>query len=276
MLFFGKHPFLQKKITASLISSNNSFTAWLSNHDSLLTVVVLFSLVAVLIPFGNVPLARAATQISYNCGDPSADVHCYGQVTWGGANGADTRITLHRMNGGNGFVTTEMWLGTSDTAYWVEAGIASDASFRVSDATAFFWADNRPNGGGYHNHYSSFLSSSDWSQPNALVRITRSGSSSWNLSVTDNVTSLTGTSTNNNITIGIINIGTELAGTSGASEPTNHFIDNRWLNSSGNFQYQTVNGSRKDNSPLSSNWTTPPSSSSTGGNFYTCIAGSGC
>ncbi|MEO8970834.1 MAG: hypothetical protein ABI406_04440 [Ktedonobacteraceae bacterium] len=221
---------------------------------------------------------HAAPQISYNCvtNPKSTSGHCYGLQFWGGANGADTRITLHQTNGGQGFVDNEMWLVTSSFNYWVEAGIKSSYAFRFSDASVFFWADSRPNGGGYAEHYSTYLTGSDYSQANALTRITRSGTSSWNVLVNDNVTLLTGTSINNNITIGYIEIGMEVYGNGGANALTNHFTNNRWLNGS-NFQYQNNDGDFTEIFlPVSAGWTTDPPHSSTGGDWHTCIPGSGC
>src|SRR5436305_1038715 len=100
---------------------------------------------------------HAAPLITYNCVNNSKDPsgHCYGLQWWGGANGADTRITLHSTSGGNGFVNNEMWLTT--LTYWVEAGVKSDTRFNPPDSSVFFWADNRPNGGGYAEHYSVIL-----------------------------------------------------------------------------------------------------------------------
>lgn len=266
----------QKTATTTSEGSNHLSGGWFSDQDSLL-LVVLFILALVFVPFGTVSHVHAATQISYSCGDLSSG-HCYGVKFWGGANGADTRITLHPTNGGNdGFVNTEMWLQSSDTSYWVEAGIRSCSCFNVVDGSMFFWADSRPNGGGYHEHFSNYLYSTDWSQPNALVRITRSGTSSWNVSVNDNVTLLTGTSADNNITIGYIEVGMELAGTSGAYAPLNYFTNNRWMDNSGYFHYQTNDGTgQSQNGPIFSGWATAPTSSSTGGSWYACIGGSGC
>lgn len=226
--------------------------------------------------FHQVGGVRAIPQISYNCvnNPQSQSGHCYGVQSWGGANGADTRITLHAISGGNDFVNNEMWLQTSGATYWVEAGVKSDYSFFPADSSVFFWADNRP-GGGYSEHYSVTLTSGDYSKPNTLTRITRSGTSNWNVSVNDGYTSLTGTSTNNNITIGNINIG-EVSGNANASAPVNHFTNNRWLNGS-NFQYQNNDGvGTKIISPVSAGWTTDPLHSSTGGDWHTCITGSGC
>lgn len=219
---------------------------------------------------------QAASQNSYNCetNSHSGSGHCYGVQFWGGANGADTRITLHAISGGNGFANNELWLITSGATYWVEAGVKSNYDFFPADSSVFFWADNRP-GGGYAEHYSTTLTGGDYSKPNTLTRITRSGSSNWNVSVNDGYTSLTGTSTNNNITIGDIEMGMEVYGNANAAAPVNHFTNNRWWN--GNFNYQTNDGvGTSVFSPVSAGWTTEPIYSSTGGDWYTCIPGSGC
>jgi hypothetical protein len=50
-----------------------------------------------------------------------------------------------------------MWLATTDTTfnYWVEEGITEGEHYdgTCGNGDQFFWADNRPNGGGYHEHY---------------------------------------------------------------------------------------------------------------------------
>ena len=244
-------------------------------YGSAFILALLFVFLAPFL-FHQVGGVRAVPQNSYNCVTNPKDKsgHCYGTQWWGGANGADTRITLHSTSGGNGFVNNEMWL--SNLTYWVEAGVKSDTRFNPPDSSVFFWADNRPNGGGYAEHYSIILTGGDWSKPNTLTRITRSGTSNWNVSVNDGYTSLTGTSTNNNISISYIMIGMEVYGNANAAAPVNHFTDNRWLNGS-NFQYQGNDGVNTEvYLPVSAGWTTDPLHSSTGGDWYTCIPGSGC
>lgn len=233
---------------------------------------------------------KASLPLSWNCGDPN-NGHCYGIHFWGGANGADTRISLNTsLNGGStyndlasySFVTTEMWLQTAATgannsnAYWVEAGIISEYAYTSSAFPFYFWADKRPNGGGFAFHYLSNIAYSG----NALVRITRSGSSNWNVLIQDSNGSLTGVSTANNFSVANIVVGTELHNDyQTAHEPNIYYTNNRWENNSGQFVYQGNDGTGANViSPVRADWYNgqDPPHSSTGGVWYSCILGYGC
>ncbi|GIH15838.1 hypothetical protein [Rugosimonospora africana] len=86
--------------------------------------------------------------------------HCYGEVeyysssaVYGLNQGLDVRC-LGPMGAStsSNFVTEEMWLATNNGSgnYWVETGMAYGAP--QGSTRYWFWADNRPNGGGYHEH----------------------------------------------------------------------------------------------------------------------------
>ena len=126
---------------------------WLGS-SAIVTLVLLWTIL-----FSPFHVFAASTQaqhqkqatLSYNCTTNPAQTsgHCYAIQSWGGANGADTRILVDAsLYGGccNGdFVDTEMWLITADRNYWVEAGVTSDQS--LGNGSNVFWADNRPGGG---------------------------------------------------------------------------------------------------------------------------------
>jgi hypothetical protein len=86
--------------------------------------------------------------------------HCYGIAYWPNSStnyGSAGDIYFHCLYDGspsNSFTDEEMWNGTNNSgnlAYWVEAG---GAYGYPNGATRYwFWADNRPNGGLYHEHY---------------------------------------------------------------------------------------------------------------------------
>ncbi len=227
---------------------------------------------------------KVAHPFGWSCGDPN-NGHCYGTQYWGGANGADTQISLNTsLNGGGGpndnagesFVTTELWLNSPNYTYWVEAGVISQLRLTGDVFPSYFWADNRPNGGGFSFHY---LTREAYSG-NVLVRITRSGSSNWNVLLRDNLGSLTGTSTYNNISIDTIDIGTELHNNyQTAYEPNTYYSNNRWLGGNGSFNYQGNDGvSRHLIYPVQADWYNgqDPIHSSTGGVWYSCILSHGC
>lgn len=223
--------------------------------------------------------------LSWSCGDPNTG-HCYGEQFWGGANGADTRISLNvHLNGGGSsndfynfsFVTTEMWLNSSNYKYWVEGGIISQIEFTGETFPFYFWADSRPNGGGFSFHY---LGRETYSPGTALVRITRSGSSDWNFLLNDGQIAFTGLSTINNFSVQNIQLGTELHNNyQTAYKPNIYYTNNRWLNSGGGFQYQTNDGLFTNiNYPVAAGWYNgqDPISNHTGGVWYSCIPGHGC
>lgn len=86
--------------------------------------------------------------------------HCYGVATWFGApadygsGGNIYMACMYTADPSTDFTDEELWQGTDNAtglSYWVELG----GSFGwPNGATRFwFWADNRPDGGGYHAHY---------------------------------------------------------------------------------------------------------------------------
>ena len=254
--------------------------------SSIIVAAVLFF--AVLFPSSHALAATTQTRFhnqatlpnSWSCGNPTSG-HCYGAQFWGGANGADTRISIDsRLKGsapqdGYYFASTEMWL--SSPTYWVEAGIISQWAVAYSTFPFYFWADNRPNGGGFSFHYLAFECTCGGT---ALTRITRNGSSSWNVLIQDNNSSYTGTSTSNNFSVKYIQLGGELYNNDQtAYEPNIYYTNNRWQGSNGNFNYQGNDGVGTNiGYPMQANWYNgqDPLHNSTGGVWYTCIIGSGC
>jgi hypothetical protein len=93
---------------------------------------------------------------------PTCDLnnHCYAVALWGnattnhGSSGTIEFDCLRTGNTGNKFVNEEMWQGTDSSgsgAYWVEVG--GRYGWPNGDSRYWFWADNRPNGGGYFQHF---------------------------------------------------------------------------------------------------------------------------
>jgi hypothetical protein len=205
----GVSTFMKRIRICSAINTDNGHI--LPNYSIIATATLLFTLL-----FSSPRVFATTTQaqhqnrpaLSYNCvSNPSTGSgHCYGSEEWGGADGADSRITLDSSLsgaiGGNlftqGFVNTEMWLTTSDYNYWVEVGVKSEPADNGTNQPFVFWADSRP-GGGYSEHWGNYLNSTDYAYGNVLVRITRSGTSNWNVLAQGASTTLTGTSTANNI-----------------------------------------------------------------------------
>ena len=58
----------------------------------------------------------------------------------------------------NSELNFELWMDTNDNigaGTWVEEGLQAGVSEGLPAGWHWFWADNRPNGGGYHGHYIS-------------------------------------------------------------------------------------------------------------------------
>jgi hypothetical protein len=225
---------------------------------------------------------KATHPLNWSCGGLSSG-HCYGVQAWGGANGADTRISLDtNLSGGASsndwnnwsFVTTELWL--SNGTYWVEVGVISEYREFNSTYPYYFWADQRPNGGGFSFHYWTYIPGSGQTP---LFRITRINSSQWSVLVRDNTYSYTGTSTYNQFTPSSIQIGTELYNNfNTAHEGNTYYTNNRWENN-GTWWYQGNDGVWTNIIyPAWGDWYNgqDPLNNNTGGVWYTCIQGAGC
>lgn len=86
--------------------------------------------------------------------------HCYGVATWFGSpasygSGGNIYFAcLWTADTGTDFTDEELWQGTDNStglSDWVELGGAF--GWPNGANRYWFWADNRPNGGGYHAHY---------------------------------------------------------------------------------------------------------------------------
>jgi hypothetical protein len=93
---------------------------------------------------------------AYGCSDAS---HCYGIAEWdvsspSGFHGGDVNLRTNCMSlsdySGH-FIDNEMWVVRNGN--WVETGLTEGTP--IGAAHRFFWADQRPSGGGYHEHFSS-------------------------------------------------------------------------------------------------------------------------
>ncbi len=143
----------------------------------------------------------------------SVSSHCYGIVYLPGSSflgaDADDRVNNIGISPGTDFENNEVWV--INGSYWEEAGISKgigQGGCSEHDSATFFWADNRPNGGGYHCHLGGGASANT----DYFVGISYNGSASWSIQSG----SLTGTST------GGITSGSELEG---GVEMTNASID---------------------------------------------------
>jgi hypothetical protein len=221
---------------------------------------------------------RIAAPSNYSCGNPSSG-HCYGVATWQeqpqyfGSYVDLLQIAMNCASGCGGFLNNEMWLvdnqtqGCVNNQYgqcWVEAG------FQAQDGGGnpiWFWADSRPlQSNTYNNHFLNQADSGDF-EHFMIIKDSRNGAQGvfqvWIYN--DSLSVLfQGTSTNNNISPNIIHIGTELAGTNGASSALAQFSRNIWavkpLGADYTFWYnrQTDEGSLINQNPPSASWLINP------------------
>lgn len=78
----------------------------------------------------------------------------------------------------NGYrLQNEIWDVSTDGAYWTEAGVTSGKAYDNNYYSKhWFWADNRPNGGGYHEHEVAGTANTEVRYP---VEIVWAGSDTW-------------------------------------------------------------------------------------------------
>lgn len=134
----------------------------------------------------------------------------YGIATLQGTSFHGTDVTIRSndlfvSNVWQDFADNDNWDVSDPSAnYWVEAGMLYGTACCNITATSpsFFWADSRPNGGGFHSHLGVPVSLNTYYDD----KIRYAGSGTWNI----NVGGWTGTSTSNIDGAGVIDTGTEV------------------------------------------------------------------
>jgi len=127
--------------------------------------------------------ASAAASAAASC---TLSSHCYAIADWfntPSTHGSGGTLTSHCLyNGGapNYFTTQEIWQDTDNASnfqYWVEGG----AIYGYDVATRhWFWADNRPNGGGFNIHFPALSFSLNTSYG---IGFTYIGNNEWDVTV---------------------------------------------------------------------------------------------
>jgi hypothetical protein len=234
---------------------------------------------------------------SYSCPDDN-NGHCYGIVrffapgppgTVGQFTGYATDVSIVPLNGGNGEINDEMWMGQfnnpacpglNGNICWVEVGLSAGANAGgcsiPNNQTHFFWADNRPNGG-FVCHDMGPVQAGDFGKRAWLII--------WNSSVQLQPNSfvaqagpptgiLGGLSTNNSMQPDHVDMGMELEGSSGANGPPAEFSANQFSQNPKpalGFQFLKFNGTvlKLGKNPPTAFWSSLPSSSGFGGDFRT-------
>jgi hypothetical protein len=233
--------------------------------------------------------AKPAHASNYSCGNPSTG-HCYGYTHWQeqpqyfGSYTSILQIAMNCPSNCGGFINNEMWLGDDHSqaclsngfgACWVEAGYHA---FPGEGNPYYFWADSRPmTSNTYNNHFLNQADVADFTHF-MIILDARGGPGVYQVWIyNDNLSVLfNGASTSNTMTANEIDIGTELAGTTGASAAPSQFQQNFWavspLTSQYIFWYNTEvdNGAVTSQAPPNASWLIPASlSGSNGGIFST-------
>lgn len=164
--------------------------------------------------------------------------HCYGVVDWSATTGGGkTGIyvpysNLSVANIYTDFENQELWVGTGGYSfpppYWVEVGYTlgqiQNAPFSVNPR--WYWADNRPNGGGYHEHAVTNVGNV-WDYQGLWVPVDSYSSTSGQWIVEINGTYV-GTSTNNPGASGSMQTGIESTNDQNVLDPTGSGVF-QWL-----------------------------------------------
>lgn len=188
--------------------------------------------------------------------------------------GASSEIFVRGVTAGDGEITNEIWLSQnlSQNSYWVEGGYWANVGWN-NGAQTWFWADSRPEDSNNVNvHPSSPMPGSGDGGQYAFVDIEQINSCTFDVFIDGFSTDLSGVSTNNCISPNDIQLGQELAGSSGANAPTADFTDNEFRGHLTSDPWAFITSkpsfSESDNPP-SVHWIENPNHTD-GGTFATC------
>jgi len=221
--------------------------------------------------------------LAYSC---PAGFHCIADYDWYGGpiNGAETTVdvvhvscSISSCSQANSFVDNELWdyqIHTSQCSGQcrIEAGYTTgnyDSSIHTADVL-YFWEELKPNSTPMVHVY-GFVPGQDFGHK-ATIKIYAECCNAFNVEIDGYSQSWYATSTNNTMAVNDINIGQELAGSSGSTAPTAYFTNNIWIDRSGNshYQYQDGNGIQQQGGPPPHLVVAvPPRLSPTGGSMYT-------
>jgi hypothetical protein len=220
---------------------------------------------------------------------------CFKHVNWTGAVlGSEVTINEGFVTCGtcDGFIDNEMWLidttsslctSAQDGLCWVEAGYQTYTTNNATNgggqpscitnsaANCYFWADNRPGNGSFHEHVVANVPSSDYGNNTSFYIQQGSSPSNWNVQIaTASGNYYQGTSTFNGMSPSDIEIGQELYGTDGAGANQTDFFYSEWADTQGHgFHYQTSPGTITTDQPPYGYWVDSPNDINNGGDFCT-------
>ncbi len=225
--------------------------------------------------------------------------YCYEIVNWPNTvTGTATEIEVEFITCGycSGHLSNETWLTASNCGCWIETGYSTygpnsgDNKYSCSKdnrVNCYFWADERPNGGGYDEHAKGSIPNQGYGNFASFEIYLNQGvkdycggqwvsNADWTIDIdgpsNDHWDGLK--STCNQITAGSIQTGEELEN-SGAASPATLFIDNQWQDlPTYNWTFQANNGTNnKSDNPPKGYWYIYPTNSNTGGEWEACTSG---
>jgi hypothetical protein len=213
---------------------------------------------------------------------------CYGVVGWpGNVDGAFTSIVnLPNIHAGDGHLNAEMWLqppvpsgktcavfGLNMGGCWIEIGAKDGPEQCKPNIPCYFWNHVTPCDNCYNSYRSFWMQDIPSADINHQVdlRIERKGTStsSFVLLLQSARLTLPDESDNNPVSPDSIQVGGELAGTTGAyMSPGTSFRNNQWKPVRANYyRFQLVDGYPAVGSPFIASWAPnhKPSADPTGG-----------
>jgi len=240
---------------------------------------------------------------TYSCGDPtSAHGHCYGIVSFNVTdfgNGLNfglfsTVVNAVALLGGSvagtknpGELNDEFWVtqkrvptgcvdrdGTQIPC-WVEVGLSAGGCSISPNETHLFWADNRPFEGFFCHDLGPLEQQEFGHDTSLLIRQNASDTSTYDVIVITCVDAsaqcsgrgFIGESTVNAMFPDDVDMGMELAGTTGANAPGTNFLGTIVTGRNGP-KFLDVNGVIRNDMPTTAAWSSLPTSGN-GGSFHT-------
>jgi hypothetical protein len=200
-----------------------------------------FLLAGLIVAAGAAPNAMA-------CSNPSSD-HCYAEAEdddIGTNNGAYAILDVGCMYAPSDVRLNDTLWDWTGSDYWVEVGGLEGLGYDGNDHNkVWYWADMRPNGGSYHEHYYGSIDQSTYLQ----VQVEWEGSSTWSVFGGNGFT-LLGNSTsqpNNSGSAGFGTAGTEYTGT--GIRDTGNISDIQYLDTNYNFHLWGSDGHQETFGP---------------------------
>jgi hypothetical protein len=199
-----------RKSSSSILRSQRAARALVSLFLGLVGFVIPLS-VSAIDPAGATPAYCPLTSHPYSIA----------QMTSASYGGYTTVYVVHGSAAdwtSGAFVDEELWVGTDNGppgSNWVEVGYTyGNLTGYTGPGPNWFWADQRPNGGSYNEHLTTFPNPSNYWNQNISVAASYTGSNTWKVYIGG---THQGTSTANPGVSGYLQAGLEACTSSGSS-----------------------------------------------------------